>query len=412
MAEELTHEGLARLLLQSLRRCGAERAIDHWDGDRPVAQPPSIDLAVAAFPGDGPPVWANVMLSREHPDGHVAAIGPEAGPVRGVHFVSDVRDAAGNSVAWAPGSDWGDIDFPSLWGNGPLRFVSPYPASLAKLMVLTGVARLVDTGRLRWDHDWLHGGRTRRLEQWCESMTVAGNNEAADALVALLHAQGLITRHDDGSESNGLHILFGDFGLFTLRLAHTTPEGGWRNADGAGVGQLQMTAWDTVRLMWLLQPEGLWTAPPWRPPGTPPLLSGGSCHRLWSWLGDQGLHTVLATGALAGVPGWQRGIAARVPPRWIQADGSVQVEGMHFPPDVRQATTRATAYFSHQSGSTDNYAGTAGWVQGDGPAGRRYLIALTSTLGRRYAPHPACHADWSLARLGAAIDAGLREAMA
>ena len=29
-------------------------------------------------------------------------------------------------------------------------------------------------------------------------------------------------------------------------------DGGWLNRDGAGVGHLQMTAWDTVRLLWLM----------------------------------------------------------------------------------------------------------------------------------------------------------------
>jgi hypothetical protein len=412
MARPLTHHALARLLLQSLQRCGAARAVDSWDGGRALSQPPSIDLAVAAFPNDSPPVWANVMCSREFPEGHVAVIGPEAGPVRGLRFVADVRDAAGSSIAWLPGSDWRRIDFPPLWGHGTQRFVAPYPASLAKLMVLLGVARLVDGGLVGWEQPLLHHGNTRPLQAWCESMLVAGSNEATDALVALLHAQGLITRHDDGSETNGLHILFGDAGLFTLRFAHTTPEGGWRNAQGAGVGHLQMTAWDTVRLLWLMQPEGLWTEPPWRPPGAAPLLSSESRHRVWSWLGDQGLHDVLSTGALAGVPGWQLGLPARVPARWIRPDGSVQVEDIGFPPDVRPVNARANAYFAHTTGSSDNYAADAGWVQGDGPAGRRYLIAMFSSLGRRYAPHPACATDWSLARLGATVDAGLREAMA
>jgi hypothetical protein len=412
MAQVLTHEGLAQLLLQSLRRCGAERALDHRDGGRPLARPPAIDIAVAAFPNDTPPVWANVMCSPDQPEGHVAMIGPEAGPVRGLRFVADVRDDAGAPLAWLPGSDWSGIDFPPLWGNGPQRFVSPYPAALVKLMVLLGVARLADAGQVHWDQSLPHGGRTQRVEHWCEAMVTAGSDEATSALVALLHAQGLITRHDDGGETNGLHILFGDAGLFTLRFAHTTPEGGWQDADGAGIGRLQMTAWDTVRLLWLMQPDGLWNEPPWRPPGAPPLLSSTSRHKVWSWLGDQGVNGVLSTGALAGVPGWQRGIAARVPLRWVQPDGSVQVNGLQYPPDVRPARERSTAYFAHLAGSTDHHAADAGWVQGDGPAGRRYLIAITSSLGRRHAPHPACATDWSLARLGAAIDAGLREALA
>jgi hypothetical protein len=59
-------------------------------------------------------------------------------------------------------------------------------------------------------------------------------------------------------QPHALHRLFERLRLRTLRLADTTPRGGWRNADGAGVGHLQMTAWDSLRLLWWLDPE----APP------------------------------------------------------------------------------------------------------------------------------------------------------
>jgi len=411
LSPHLTSAALAQALREAVRSSGIEQARDHWNQRLPPAHFPSVDLAVIAFPRDGAPVWANVLFSRELPQGHVVQIGPEAGPARGVRFDADLRDDELNSPAWMPGADWQRLRFAPLAGDGPLRFVAPYPASLVKLMVAVGVGRLVDAAQARWEQPWTHAGRSRTVAQWTESMLVASSNEATDAMVALLHAGGLITRHDDGSETNGLHVLFRDAALPTLRLAQTRSDGGWRNAQGAGVGQLQMTAWDTVRLLWLLLPEGVVPAPPWRPPGARPLLSERSRERLWAMLYDQGLHEVLSSTALAGLPGWQPGLPARLPARWLRPDGSVEVDDVRFPADVRPANARATASFAHKTGTTDNYASDAGWVQGDGPHGRRYLVAMITSVGRRYAAHPACATDWSLPRIGKAVDAWLQAAM-
>ena len=72
-------------------------------------------------------------------------------------------------------------------------------------------------------------------------------NRSTDALVAFGHAAGWLAA--EAHQPHALHRLFERLGLRTLRLADTTPRGGWRNADGAGVGHLQMTAWDSLRLL-------------------------------------------------------------------------------------------------------------------------------------------------------------------
>jgi hypothetical protein len=109
------------------------------------------------------------------------------------------------------------------------------------------------------------------------------------------------------------------------------------------------------------------------------------------------------------VPGWKAGIPAQLPSRWLLADGGAQVEENLFPKDVRPANAQATATFAHKTGTTDNYASDAGMVTGMGSQPRKYLIALTSSLGRRYAPHADCATDWRIPQLGAAVDAWMQQ---
>lgn len=405
MAQLMRSASLAEALLGMVRGLGLDQIIDPLNGHRPLTHFPSIDLAVVAFPSGGAPIWANVLFSRDFPEGVVADIGPQAGPVSNIRYLADKTDAEGNSAAWLPHSDWNAMQWAPLAGQGAHRFVAPYPASLVKLMVAVGVGRVVDTDAHAWDEEWVYGGERKTIARWTESMIVASNNDATSAMVALLHAAGLI-RNDESGETNQLEQLFASLGLHTLRLHDTQANGGWRNADGAGVGHLQMTAWDTVRLLWLLA-DSL-PAAPWLSASHAPVLGTASRQRLWGWMADQGLHEILSTTAVAGIPGWQPGIPARLPAHWITADGRAQVEHLAFPPDIRSANAQATATFAHKTGNTDNYTSDAGLVTGLGPQPRKYLIAMLSNLGRRYAPHPGCVTDWRIAQLGAAVDAWMR----
>jgi hypothetical protein len=378
---------LAGALLDAVRAQRFELSADALQGGAPVGVHPSIDLAVAAFPPDAAPVFANVLFSREHPRGLVAEIGADAGSVRNISFLADQQDGAGRSHAWLPGADWRQLQWRPLSGNGPQRFVAPYPASLLKLMVLVGVARLVDQGRADWAETLAYQGRERPLGDWAFDMTVISCNTATSALVTLLHRAGTIARAAGIETHNELHALFEALGLAGLRLANTQPDGGWGNAAGAGVGQIQMTAWDSLRLLWLLDPEA--PPPPWLPAGTPPLLAGSRSHVLHC-LAEQRLHHILSSRAIAGAPGWLEGLPARMP-------GAVDPSG-----DV---------LFAHKTGNTENYSANAGIVHGIAPARRHYLIALTSNLGSRYAPPDpsgSCVTTWRLPALGAAIDARLR----
>lgn len=362
---QLTHATLADALLAAVRARPWHEARDRRRGGLPFTHPPSLDLAVAVLPPRGPPAWANVLFSPEHPEGLVAQIDARGGAVANIAFLADPVDAQGTSIAWQPGSDWQRLAFRPLHGEGPLRFVAPYPASLIKLMVVVGVASLVASGSTSWHERWTHAGETRRVADWCEPMITVSSNEATTALVALLHERGLIRREAEVETRNGLQALFARQGLPTLRLANTRADGGWFNSSGAGVGQLQMTAWDTVRLLWRLQ-----DAPaPWLPDGAAALLPGACRAQLMAWLAAQQLNQVLSTGSLQALPGWVSGIQGR---------------------------------FSHKTGTTETYASDAGRVEL--PGGGCFLIALLSTLGTCSAPHPDAACDWNVPQLGAAIE--------
>jgi Beta-lactamase enzyme family len=354
----MTHGELAQALLQAIRAQHFEATPDAMCGGAPIAHFPSLDLAVIAFPHDAPPVWANVLFSRERPLGLVADIAADAGPVRNLRYLADRTDAAGVSDAWLPDADWSKLHFEPLAGNGAHRFVAPYPASLAKLMVAVGVALQVDAAACEWTTPVAYAGRTRSIAAWAVDMLAISCNDSTSALVALLHTQRAIVRELDGQGGrethNALHEAFAAQGLATLRLADTKADGGWRNADAAGVGHLQMTAWDSARLLWLLDAQA--PRAPWPPIDAPKLLGDESRAYLRAWLDAQALDGVLS-GAL-----------------------------------------RADIRFAHKTGSTENYAADAGIVYGIAPSRRHYIVALTSNLGTRYAPG-------QLPALGAAIDA-------
>lgn len=360
----MTPDDLAQALRRAVLAQAFEATPDSLQGGAPLGVMPSLDLAVAVFPQGAAPVAANLMFSREHAEGLVARFDPVTGAVANITFQADVRNAAGDSHAWLPGADWSRIDFPAWFGQGP-RFVAPYPASLLKMMVAVGVGRLVDDGRSDWALPLAHAGQTRAVADWLHDMIIVSSNEATSALVAHLHARGAIRREAGREVHNELHELFAAHGLRGLRIANTQPDGGWGNGAGAGVGQIQMTAWDALRLMWRLDAD----APP-----QPALVSPASRDVIRRALDAQQLNEILSSESLRALPGWVPGIPSR---------------------------------FAHKTGNTQNYTSDAGIVH-DGEL--HYVIALTTSLGSRYAPAdaPKAATTWAIPALGGAIHAWLK----
>ena len=349
MAVAMTHEQLAQALLAAVRAQDFGATPDSRLGGKPLAHFPSIDLAVAAFPANAQAVWANVLFSREAPSGVVAAMDAHAGAVTNLRFVADQRNAQGESFLWWPDADWSAQTWTPLFGQGPHRFVAPYPASLLKMMVAVGVAMAVDARLTPWP------------EAAMQAMITVSDNDATTEMVALLHRLRLV---------DSLHDRFKTCGLYTLRLDGTREDGGWGNGAGAGVGMIQMTAWDSARLMWLLDAEA--PRAPWLAADAQ-LVSTASRERLRAWLEAQQLNEILSSSKLVGLPGWVSGL----------------------PSHLR---------FAHKTGTTENYASDAGIVRARPPLQRHYIVALLTNLGTRYAPHADCATTWRLPALGAAVD--------
>ena len=346
----IEHAPLAQALIHAVRQQDFANTPDKMLAGRPVQAPPSIDLAVVAFLPGRAPRWANVLFSREHPAGVAAHIGPRGSAVEHLRFDADQQGAGGVSVAWQPGADWSRLSWKALHGSGAQRFVAPYPASLLKLMVAVGVGLAVDAGRATW----------AQVLPALDPMITVSDNDATDTCVALLHRVGLI---------DTLNQRFQALDLPTLQVNRTTAAGGWRNGQGSGVGHIHMTAWDTARLLWLLDADA--PPAPWLPAGTPPLLQAATRDGLRGLLERQTLDEVLSSGHLRGVPGWVQGL-----------------------PDAPA--------FAHKTGTTENYASDAGIVK---TAGAHYIVAVLSNLGERYAPDERCATTWKLPALGGAIHA-------
>ncbi len=344
----IEHAPLAQALIQAVREQDFGTTPDKLRAGQPVQAFPSIDLSLVAFPRGRAPRWANVLFSREHPGGVAAHIDERAGAVQHLRFDADLQGAGGTSIAWQPGADWSRMSWRTLHGSGAQRFVAPYPASLLKLMVAVGVGLAVDAGRATW----------AQVLPALDSMITVSDNDATDTCVALLHRVGLI---------DTLNQRFLALDLPTLQLNRTTAAGGWRNGQGSGVGHIHMTAWDTVRLLWLLDAD----APnaPWLNADTPPLLQAATRDGLRTLLARQTLDEILSSGHLRGVPGWVPGL-----------------------PDAPA--------FAHKTGTTENYASDAGIVKTEGA---HYIVAVLTNLGERYAPDERCATTWKLPALGAQV---------
>ena len=360
-----------------------------------IAHPPNVDMAVIELGRHGRArAAANVLLSRDYPNGLRVPIDPQLG-------TTAVRFRRWDIDRWDGGTFAGDgtqtsvkgwKDDPALTAaddivdgreRAPYELMSPYPASLFKLMIAFHTLRLVDRGALDLDADYTYnpvGGcagaaaATKSNRRWLKAMITASDNRAACALVKQLH------RLD---EVEGMNEELHGLGLGTLQFNGSSPKTGgvWQP------GQIHMTALDTARLLWLIEgaPGVLWRAPDGRRV-TARVLSRRSRRLLKRLLVQQGFNDQLSTSNWCGRDYPAAGIPQRVAKRWIDPhDGTVSVADKHYGRDVRPCNATAEVTFAHKTGFTYNYASDAGIVRSlPGKPRRRYIIAFLSNLGQRY----------------------------
>ncbi|MFG1924172.1 serine hydrolase [Cryptosporangium sp. NPDC048952] len=371
-------------------------------GKRPPAVP-NVDVAVIELDDAGRPVAAaNTLLSQDYPNGVVVPV---------------TRNMAAPGVRWTRWSNdtWAAKQSaePILSGRGdaPLEFMSPYPASVFKLMVAFGVGRLHDRGGVRFDETYDYkprkascpdGAKPGRhtVSEWLDAMITYSSNSATCALLMMLHERGGV---------DPMNAALRSLGLTTLRVVDTDPTdgGGW-SFEG-----LTMTALDTSRLLLLFSeaPGILWTTPN-GDPVTVGTLSRESRAEVYAGLRDQGLNQALSTANWCGQDYPARGIPQTVAGRWIDPEsGEVRVEKRRYSGDVRRCVADAEVDFAHKTGLVPSAGADAGIVTAlPGKAPRRYVVSVFTNLGCTWVDFVGayggeCRYTQKLATLGAEIDA-------
>lgn len=360
---------------------------------RTIAHPPNVSVAVIQFDAQGRMAdRAEVLLSRDYPDGLVVPLDPNAGASAVCFRRWDIERSDGGTFSpedghqlttkgWTnnpPLTDADDI-VPGR-ANAPYQFMAPYPASLFKSMVAFHVMRMIDAGKLNLEFDYVYAPsgakpERRKIRDWLDPMITASDNHSTAALLKMLHER---------NEIEPSNREFRDLGLGTLQI------NGTRAADGGGwsPGQIHMTAFDTARLFWIIDggPGVFWTGAKGQPV-TAQLLSESSRAFLKKLLSDQGFNDALTTANFPGANNVRPGIPSRVADRWINpTNGTVTVAEKHFGIDIRAANERAEVSFAHKTGLTFNYGSDAGIVTSlPGQPFRHYIIAFLANLGNRYA---------------------------
>jgi hypothetical protein len=371
----------------------------------PISQQPQIDATVLELDRHGRITGsATVLMSPQYQHGVVV-------PVDANHHTTAVRWRQWDDAGWYANQAQGTIDIVPGREDAELDFMSPYPASVLKLMVNFGVLRLVDQGQITLADTYAYnpsplsslcgGASSDTIGNYVDKSLTESSNAATCALVKMLHDRGAI---------DGLNQAFQDLGLETLQLKNTNPVNGGRWGN-----PVTMSSLDTAKLLSVINGGAgtLWTTPA-GVPVTKNVLSSASRQVFMSKLLQQGWNWMLSTPNYCGRDYPAAGIPQKVADRWIAADGTVTVAGEAFGEDVRPCNAAAEVTFAHKPGWVNNTGSDAGIVKSlPGKAGRHYIIAVFSNLGDQYTdpnrpatPPGTVPVEYTekFAKLGAAID--------
>ena len=344
---------------------------------QPIFQQPQIDASVLELDPAGRIVSSGtVLMSPQYPHGVVV-------PVDANYHTTAVRYRQWDDAGWYANHAQGTIDVVPGRESAPLDFMSPYPASVLKLMVNFGVLRLVDQGVIGIDDTYSYEPVTvsplcgpassNTVRAYVDASLTASSNAATCALIKLLW---------DHSAMDGLNQAFQDLGLETLHLLGTRPSNGglWSNS-------ITMSSLDAAKLLVLVNggPGTLWTTPAGVAVTASSALSASSRRLFASELKQQGWNWMLSTTNFCdrGYPA--PGIPQVTAGRWIAADGTVTVDGNAFGQDVRPCNQAAQVTFSHKPGWVNNAGADAGIVKSlPGKPYRHYVITVFSNLGDQY----------------------------
>lgn len=419
---------------------------------------PQIDLSVVAAnpPGCAPAVAkATVVFDRTHPDGVIGRHDPRTLELTNIRFRKwdEARwnggrfklEGSGASAAAVrvTGTEraW-DAPYPADSQLGPggrsesaVDFMSPWPASVFKLMVATHLLKLLDAGQtadgqpldlatpipLPAQEPVALGAaaeRTLTLRQALETMLQWSGNCATAALVRFLHAHGEMVQSPqldaEGFPTaaplrSGINATLAALGLATLQMNRTVARTGrWGNpadnyaAQTASVANNHMTSWDTARLLWLFSELPAAARPQWEvAPGQPVdvnFVSGPQKALLRELLRDSFSGSGLVNNRvcvpesptspappadLQPVPG----IPARLSARWLEGGRLRFPSGDHpypgvvdaidapadaAPPQLSPCQRRAEVVYLNKAGLTNVAGSSVGIVRGLSEAGQRF----------------------------------------
>jgi len=343
---------------------------------QPISQQPQIDATVLELDSAGRIVSSGtVLMSPQYPHGVVV-------PVDANHHTTAVRYRQWDDAGWYANKAQGTIDIVPGRESAALDFMSPYPASVLKLMVNFGVLRLVDQGVIGLDDTYSYEPTTisslcgpassNTIRAYIDASLTQSSNAASCALVKMLW---------DHDAVNALNQTFQDLGLETLHLANTNPANGGRWGN-----PVTMTSLDTAKLLTLINgaPGTLWTTPA-GVAVTKSELSDSSRKVFLTKLNQQGWNWMLSTTNYCGRGYPAAGIPQNTADRWLAADGTMTVAGSYFGQDVRPCNEAAEVTFMHKTGWVGNSGADAGIVKSHGGTPQRqYVIAVFSNLGDQY----------------------------
>jgi hypothetical protein len=343
-----------------------------------IHQTPNVDTTVIELDGAGRPLAAGtVLLSPQYPQGKVVKLDANLA-------TDQVRWRQWDDATWDNNGGQGTVDVLPGRENAPIDFMSPYPASVLKLMAGFGILQLIDRGELSLDDTYAYApvgtpsslcgpAKTATVGQFFDLMITVSSNPSACALIKLLHDRGAI---------DGLNQTFADLGMPTLRLVGTNP-----NTGGTWGNPVTMNSIDTAKLLLLLNGGSgtLWKSPAGTPV-TKAVLSDSSRQYFLNELGENGLNQVLSTTNWCGRAYPTQGIPQVSPKRWWnRTDGTMTVDGRYYGQDVRPCDATAQVTFAHKTGLADTSGNDAGIVHSlAGKPSRNYIVVVHSNLGYRY----------------------------
>jgi hypothetical protein len=410
---------------------------------------PQIDLAVIAFQGSCKKkvVGSNVLFSRDFPHGLIAKFDKKTAAVSNIRLQrwTQERFDEGQVIKTAPYF----VRTPNAWkkpfpaddrlnaeaSHAAVDFMSPYPASIFKMLVLTKVLTHLESqgpleSQLEQKYTYDFGTPdpaddvTNTLREYLDAMIQWSGNKATAAMIQFLHRNGLIVESQIKDEAgypaaapsvNKLNDLFAAFGLHTLQMNRTRSKDGlWGNRDAmylkdsSSISHISMPSWDVARFLWIMRSQHNTPhaeLPKWLAANgqrvDPFSISDDVKQKFWANLGDQFFHEVLSNALHCKQDkGGAFGIPARLPLKWMNQDQLQRpVDGYPFvfTPDelkgdykfstkISECQKLAEVEFASKTGLTSVSGSHAGWVKGLSDRGfkREYIVVLNSSLGSRF----------------------------